>query len=147
MTNTKQLRLTTDFLNSPFFRTSVGFDHFFDQILNHASSAPNYPPYNIIRNGDHYSVEMAVAGFSEDDIEITVDNQSLKVVGRTKDQYSDETAEVLHQGIASRSFERTFKLAEHVVVSGASLKNGMLTVTMHQEVPEQLKPKRITINQ
>lgn len=149
MSTSKQLRTIPDFFNTSFYRNSVGFDHMLNQLLNPTASITSaYPPYNITRQGDQYIVTMAVAGFSARDIDVTVEKGNLKIVGNIQEKltHTDEF-EVLHQGIAERNFERSFKLAEHVVVTEANLKNGLLTITMHQEIPDAHKLQRITINQ
>ena len=136
---------TYDF--SPLFRYSVGFDRM-QRLLDAASarpdSAPGYPPYNIETvNEDSYRITMAVAGFSEGDLEITVKENSLTISanpGGANDQVT-----YLHRGIAMRAFERSFQLEDHVVVNGASLENGLLHIDLTREVPEALKPRTITI--
>nr|WP_245214427.1 Hsp20 family protein [Pararoseomonas indoligenes] len=111
-----------------------------------AAEAPSYPPYNIERTADDsYVLTMAVAGFSQSDIEITAQDNVLLVSGKAP-QANDE-GRYLHRGIAGRAFERRFVLADHIRVEGASLENGLLHVSLRREVPEQLKPRRIEISQ
>jgi molecular chaperone IbpA len=132
---------------TPLFRSTVGFDNL-TRLLDSAARVDDqafaYPPYNIEKlSDDAYRVTMAVAGFAEKDIDITVVGQTLTVVGRAG---KDETARTyLHRGIAGRSFERRFQLADHIRVSGASLVNGLLSIDLERVVPEALKPRTITI--
>ena len=131
---------------SPLFRTAIGFDRLgrlVDSALSQAD-APAYPPYNIEKTGDDtYRLTMAVAGFGPDDIELTVKENTLLVAGRAKDGNGER--QYLHRGIAGRAFERRFVLADHLVVEGASLENGLLHVGLRRVVPEALKPRRIEI--
>lgn len=133
---------------SPLFRSSVGFDRL-AQLMDSAQraddSAPSYPPYNIERTGeDQYRITMAVAGFAENDIEITAQENALTVVGK---QPKDEAPKsFLYRGIAGRPFQRRFELAEYIRVAGASLENGLLHVDLVREVPEAVKPRSIKIN-
>ena len=130
---------------TPLFRSTVGFDRLsrlFDSALTD-SAAPAYPPYNIEKvSEDEYRVVMAVAGFGDQDIEITVKENTLVVAGKTA-----QPAQVryLHRGIAGRSFERRFDLADHIVVKGANLENGLLTIELKREIPEALKPRTVPI--
>jgi molecular chaperone IbpA len=135
---------TYDF--SPLFRSTVGFDRLARMLDSaHVEDAPTYPPYNIEQTGeDSYRVTMAVAGFGEDEVEITTQDNSLTVTGR---QPKDETPRnFLYRGIAGRPFERRFELAEHVQVKSASLQNGLLHVELVREVPEAKKPRSIKVN-
>jgi len=129
-------------LEKQFFDAfNIGFDHLMDR----ATKAPTYPPYNLIKTGETtYLIEMAVAGFGEDDLEITVEDSKLKVVGTNSGV--DEDAEYLHKGIASRPFTHTFTLAEHVEVEDVVLDNGILTIRLHKIVPEAKMPKKIPVN-
>ena len=131
---------------SPLFRNTVGFDrmvHLMDSLANEPTNS--YPPYNIEAGGeDEYRVTMAVAGFCEDDIEITTHNGQLVVAGRIH-RDEDDTRKFLHRGIAERAFERRFNLAEHVVVNGAQLENGLLHIDLVREIPEEKKPRKISI--
>lgn len=127
---------------TPFYRSTVGFDRLFDMLDN--TVRPDWPPYDIEKVGDdQYRISMAVAGFSQDEIEITQEGISLVVTGR-KDATQDNK-QVLHRGIATRSFKQVFSLADHVKVAGAHLENGLLAIELVREVPEQLKPRRIEI--
>ncbi len=131
---------------SPLFRTAIGFDRLgrlVDSALSQAD-APAYPPYNIEKTGDDtYRLTMAVAGFGPEDIELTVKENTLLVTGRGKEANGER--QYLHRGIAGRAFERRFVLADHLVVEGASLENGLLHVELRRVVPESLKPRRVEI--
>ena len=128
---------------APLFRTAIGFDRL-ARLMDTATSAaeaPGYPPYNIEKTGDDsYRLTMAVAGFSPEDIEMVVKDNTLVVSGRVNDE--GQKGEVLYRGIAGRAFERRFVLADHIVVDGADLQNGLLHVGLKRVVPEALKPRR-----
>jgi molecular chaperone IbpA len=130
---------------APLFRTAIGFDRLARLADTAASTAEaSYPPYNIEKTGDDsYRLTMAVAGFGPDDIELVVKDNTLVVSGRIASE--GEKAEVLYRGIAGRAFERRFVLADHIVVDGADLRNGLLFVGIKLVVPEALKPRRIAI--
>lgn len=132
----------------PLYRNSVGFDRL-ATLLDHAFNADTvtsgYPPYNIEALKDNrYAITLAVAGFDRSDLEINVEKGVLTVSGR---KVRDDDRQYLHQGIANRSFERKFSLAEYVEVTGAQLSNGLLTISLVKEVPEAMKPRTIAINQ
>ena len=130
---------------TPLYRTGVGFDRL-AQMLNEQNNfdTPAYPPYNIERTGDDtYRITMAVAGFSVDELEIEVKSNGLTITGKKSD--TAEKPEYLHQGIAARSFERRFQLADHVEVTGAEIENGLLHVDLKREIPEAMKPRTIAI--
>jgi molecular chaperone IbpA len=130
---------------APLFRTAIGFDRLARLMDAAANGDASYPPYNIEKTGeDSYRLTMAVAGFGPDDIEITVKENTLTVAGRLSGEAPK--AEVLYRGIAGRPFERRFVLADHIVVEGAELNNGLLHVGLKRVVPEALKPRRIPIN-
>jgi len=128
-------------LHSIFPRHFVGFDSLLDELeLRHEDT--NYPPYNIIKQGNNrYAIEIAVAGFSKDDIEITSEDRDL-IVKASKEQ---KDAEYLHKGISTKSFERNFRLADHVQVVGADLSDGMLSIELEVVLPDEKRPKRIEI--
>ncbi len=129
---------------SPLFRTAIGFDRLARLVDNAAAADVSYPPYNIEKTGDDsYRLTMAVAGFGDDDIELTVKENTLLIAGRVVGE--SEKAEVLYRGIAGRAFERRFVLADHIVVDGANLKNGLLHVGLKRVVPEAMKPRRIPL--
>jgi len=132
---------------SPLFRSTIGFDRL-TRLVDAASrvdgAALAYPPYNIEKTGDDtYRLTMAVAGFSSDELDITVQENSLLVTGKAKTD--EEESRYLHRGIARRAFERRFSLADHIRVIGASLDNGMLHLDLVHEVPEAAKPRKIVI--
>jgi len=134
---------------TPLYRSTVGFDRLasmLDQVMSHDVSAPTYPPYNIEKLGeDKYRITLAVAGFGEEDLTIEVENGQLTVTAAKREVSEEEKPVYLHRGIAERGFERRFQLADHVQVTGARLENGLLHVELVREVPEQLKPRRISI--
>ncbi|RFC67425.1 MULTISPECIES: Hsp20 family protein [Mesorhizobium] len=133
---------------SPLYRSTVGFDRLFNMLDAHAApeGGPSYPPYNIERTGENsYRISMAVAGFSEDEISIEAHRNVLTVKGERANETTGEGSEILYRGIASRSFERRFQLADHVDVSGANLKNGLLHIDLQRNIPEELKPRKIEI--
>jgi molecular chaperone IbpA len=134
---------TLDF--TPLFRSSVGFDRV-PMLLSHAMQREEggYPPYNIEKCGeDQYRIVMAVAGFSKDDLEVVAEHNRLTVRGQIKDR---EGKTYLHRGIATRSFQRQFDLADFVEVTGATMGDGLLVVDLKRELPEELKPRIIEIN-
>ncbi|QEX18839.1 heat-shock protein Hsp20 [Hypericibacter terrae] len=136
---------TFDF--SPLYRSTVGFDsvtRLLESALRADEGQNSYPPYNIEKTGENaYRITMAVAGFSESDITITAQDNSLVVTGKIAK--TEEEKKFLHRGIAGRAFERRFELAEHIRVSGASLVNGLLHVDLVKEVPEAKKPRTVKI--
>jgi molecular chaperone IbpA len=133
---------------SPLYRSTVGFDRLFsllDQGLEGA--APGYPPYNIERTGENaYRVSVAVAGFNEPELSIVAKENTLTIRGEKNAKEEDKRSDVLYQGIAARTFERAFQLADYVQVKGASLENGLLHVDLVREIPEAKKPRTIPIN-
>lgn len=132
---------------SPLYRSTIGFDRF-ARMLDDMSAfeTPAYPPYNIEKLGeDEYRITMAVAGFAENDLNIELKQNMLTISGKKSDR-SEGSGEMLHQGIASRAFERRFQLADFVEVRGADLENGLLHVTLKREIPEAMKPRSIAIN-
>jgi molecular chaperone IbpA len=134
---------------SPLFRTTVGFDRLFDTLDQVAEfdAAQSYPPYNIERTSENrYRVTVAVAGFAEKDLNVELRDGLLTIAGKREDSQKADGASVLYQGIAGRAFERRFRLADHVEVRAAKLENGLLHVELEQIVPEEKKPRRITIN-
>ena len=136
---------------TPLMRQSVGFDRFndlFETMLNDKNERFDaYPPYNIEKSDeDHYRVVMAVAGFSDKDIDITVEGEQLTVSGKIVDDAAeDEEKTYLHRGIATRTFTRTFRLADHIQVKEADMKDGLLTIDLERVVPEEKKPRMIPI--
>ena len=138
----------TTFDFSPLFRTSVGYDRL-ATLLNSAhrlEQGGSFPPYNIQKAGeDRYCITMAVAGFSESDLSITSENSKLVVAGNKPEDEPGEENGFLYRGIATRSFERRFNLADHVKVTGARMDNGLLHIDLEREIPEAMKPRSIEI--
>jgi molecular chaperone IbpA len=132
---------------TPLYRSTVGFDRLFDlldSVSGFDSGAPAYPPYNIERLADNeYRISMAVAGFGTDELKVDVKEQTLTVRGEKK--VEEKERQFLHRGIATRSFERRFQLADHVEVKGADVKDGLLHIDLARNVPERLKPRTIAI--
>jgi molecular chaperone IbpA len=133
---------------SPLFRSTIGFDRLarlLDASMRVDNASHGYPPYNIEKTGeDKYRLTMAVAGFSRDELDVTVQQNALVVTGKAKK--GEAETRYLHRGIAKRAFERHFSLADHLKVAGASLDNGMLHVDLTREVPEAAKPRRIDVS-
>ena len=139
------MRTTFDFAS--LFRSSIGFDQLLETLetTSRLTAADNWPPYDIVKTGeDDYHISMAVAGFTEDDLTITQEQNMLRVTGH-KIGDEEDNRQYLHRGIAGRAFERRFELADHVKVIGASLVNGLLTIELKREVPEEMKPRRIAV--
>jgi len=133
---------TLDLFKDPFF---IGFNHTLDRLnsIHNASVHQSYPPYDIVKiDEDSYRVDLAVAGFDKKDVDVSVDNGTLIIKGEVG---SETTEEVLHKGIATRKFTRTFALGEYMEVISAEFKNGMLSVLVERIVPEEKKPKTIKI--
>jgi molecular chaperone IbpA len=126
-------------------RTTIGFDRVLDDVLriNTMQVQQNYPPYNIIRNDEsNYEIQIAVSGFSEKDIDITLTDGQLVIVGENT---AEDTREWVYRGIANRKFIRTFSLADHVMVNSAQVKDGLLIIGLEQVIPEEKKPKKIPV--
>jgi molecular chaperone IbpA len=136
---------TFDF--TPLYRSAIGFDRLaqlFDE-AQRADAAPSYPPYNIeLVTEDKYRITMALAGFDRSELEIETERDQLKIVGRR--QKDDTKRTYLHRGIAARDFEHRFQLADHVKVVSAKFDNGMLNIDLVREIPEALKPRKISID-
>jgi len=134
---------------SPLYRATVGFDRLaslLDGVNRADEQAFSYPPYNIEKLGeDQYRISMAVAGFAESDLDITVKEGSLVVTGKKAKTENEASGNFLYRGIAQRAFERRFDLADHIKVTGASLANGLLHIELVREIPETLKPRSIKI--
>ncbi|MFM9270496.1 Hsp20 family protein [Halomonas elongata] len=133
----------------PLFRHSIGFDRFsdlFDRALE-GSSASTFPPYNIEKHGENqYRIVLAVAGFSEEDLSIKLENGVLTVTGTKADEKSDQNITYMHHGIDRDSFKLTYRLEDHIEVQGANLENGLLVIDLLREIPEEAKPREIEIN-
>jgi len=133
---------------SPFYKNSIGIDRLFDTLftLEHTSQAGNYPPYNILRkDADNYTIEIAVAGFTEGEIDVTTHDGVLVIKGAKAEEQKIEH-EYLHNGISARKFERTFTLNDYVEVASATVANGILSIDLERHVPESMKPKTIAID-
>jgi len=133
---------------APLYRSTVGFDRLFDLFdqTTGNDAAPGYPPYNIERTGENdYRISVAVAGFAEGDLNIEAKENTLTIRGERQAKTDEKKGETLYQGIAARSFERVFQLADFVQVKGASLENGLLHVDLVREIPEAKKPRQIQI--
>jgi molecular chaperone IbpA len=140
------MRSAFDF--APFRRSTVGFDRLFDMLENSSvgQAQENYPPFDLIKKGDNdYCIQLAVAGFKADEIDITAQQNVLIVSGRKTEEESQKDGDFIYRGIANRSFERRFALADHIQVKGADLKDGMLAIDLVREIPEAMKPKKINI--
>lgn len=136
------VRFDTNTLN----RALVGFDQIFNDFETRFANqvANNYPPFNILkRTEDHYEIQVAVAGFSREEIDITVENNELVITGTKIEEH--DTADYLHRGLAARNFERVFRLTQYLEVEGAEFKDGLLIVKIERHVPEALKPRKIEI--
>jgi len=137
---------TFDF--APLYPSTVGFDRLFSMFdqLDGVEGLSNYPPYDIERTGENaYRISVAVAGFTDADLSIETKENRLAIRGEKQTNADEKTAEVLYQGIAARTFERSFQLADYVKVKGASLQNGLLHVDLVREIPETMKPRSIPI--
>lgn len=147
---------------SPFIHSAIGFDNLFDfngltglepsrnkdrALGSFATKAQSFPPYNIEKlNDDDYLITMALAGFGEDELSITVEDDTLTIVGRTTEQLEEQEKNYIHKGIAKRAFERQFQLADSIKVTDASFDNGLLNVSLKREVPEHKKPRTVEIS-
>lgn len=144
------MRTVFDF--SPYRRSTIGFDRIFDTLEGLAqadANGGNYPPYDIERLGDDaFRITIAVAGFADQEIELTAQQNLLVVSAKKAETAADDAPEraFLHRGIATRAFERRFQLADHVEVRGAKLENGLLSIDLVREIPEAMKPRRIPVN-
>ena len=134
-------------LRHPAFSNSfVGFDRLFDELFSLQSlrkNPPSYPPYNLVKDGDTYTIEMAMAGLTDKDIDVVLEDKTL-TISYEKDE--EESKDVLHRGLAHRSFERSFNLAEDIEVKKATFKNGLLSIVMERIVPDEKKPQKIKIS-
>src|ERR1043166_1730116 len=140
------MRSAFDF--SPFRRSTVGFDRLFDMLENSSvgQSQENYPPFDLIKKGDNdYCIQLAVAGFKPGEIDITAQQNVLIVTGRKKEESEEKGSDYIYRGIANRSFERRFALADHIQVRRADMKDGLLSIELVREIPEAMKPRKISI--
>ncbi len=146
MVTKQQFRVTTDTL-TPLYKASVGFDQLVNEFFNDTSfvNTSGYPPYNISKDKqDVYEITLAVAGFKKEDIDIELEDGTLKITGKSE-VLDNEDKEYLHKGIAERNFVRTFKLAEYVEVKSAKLTDGILRVSLFRNIPDAMKPQKIDI--
>lgn len=141
------MRSAFDF--APFRRSSVGFDRLFDMLENSSfgqTQQENYPPFDLRKEGENqYRIELAVAGFKPEEIDITAQQNVLIVSGRKNEESEQQGSDYIYRGIANRSFERRFALADHIQVRGADLKDGLLAIELVREIPEAMKPRKIDI--
>src|SRR4051794_39548466 len=140
------MRSAFDF--APFRRSTVGFDRLFDMLENNSfgQATENYPPFDLIKVGENeYRIELAVAGFRPDELDITAQQNVLIVSGRKREESDEKGSSYIYRGIATRSFERRFALADHIQVRGADMKDGLLSIELVREIPEAMKPKKINI--
>ncbi|WP_434723577.1 Hsp20 family protein [Mesorhizobium sp. RIZ17] len=137
--------MRTNFDFTPLFRSSIGFDRMLNALetASRIETVDNWPPYDIAKTAeDAYRITMAVAGFAQDELDLTQEQNMLMVSGQ---KAGEDKSEYLHRGIAGRAFQRRFELADHVKVVDASLVNGLLTIDLKREIPEEMKPRRIEI--
>ena len=140
------MRSAFDF--APYRRSTVGFDRLFDMLENSSlgQGQENYPPFDLIKLGDNdYRIELAVAGFKPDEIDITAQQNVLIVSGRKGEESGQDGNDYIYRGIATRSFERRFALADHIQVKGADMRDGLLAIELVREIPEAMKPRKIDI--
>ena len=142
----------TQFDLTPFYRSAIGLNRMaglFDSLTESAQSQqPNWPPYNIEKEGEaNYRITMAVAGFSDANLDITLHENMLIVAGQTDENSTSDDAEFLYRGIAARQFERRFQLADFIKIKSADLKDGLLHINPSREIPEAMEPRKIEINQ
>ena len=133
-------------LNGLFTPTYVGFDRLFNEMLKTQSrgkSVPQYPPYNLIKDGENYTIEMAMAGLTDKDIDIVLEERTLTI---SYEKSEEKIEGVIHQGLAQRSFKRSFNLADDIEIQKATLKNGLLSVEMERIIPDEKKPVKIKIS-
>jgi molecular chaperone IbpA len=133
---------------SPLFRQTVGFDRFSDlfESLSDQDNRASFPPYDIVKTSEHrYQIIMAIAGYQEADVSINVEKDMLNIAGASEPE--NDKLEFIHRGIAKRHFSRSFRIADHMQVEKADMNNGMLTIDLFREIPEQQKPRTIAINQ
>ena len=140
------MRSAFDF--APYRRSTVGFDRLFDMLENSTlgQGQENYPPFDLIKEGENeYRIQLAVAGFKPDEIDITAQQNVLIVTGRKSEESEEKGPDFIYRGIANRSFERRFALADHIQVRNADLSDGLLSIELVREIPEAMKPRKINI--
>ena len=135
-------------LNNRLYQTSyVGFDRLFDEFFRLQSSTknvPNYPPYNLVKDGDSYTIEMAMAGLTDKDVDVVLEDRTLSITYEKSEEDNDKG--VIHKGLAQRSFKRSFNLADDIEVQKAQLKNGLLSIRMERIIPDEKKPQKIKLS-
>ena len=135
-------------LNNRLYQTSyVGFDILFDEFFRLQSSTknvPNYPPYNLVKDGDSYTIEMAMAGLTDKDVDVVLEDGTLTISYEKSEEDIDEG--IIHKGLAQRSFKKSFNLADDIEVQKAQLKNGLLSIRMERIVPDEKKPQKIKLS-
>ena len=135
-------------LNNRLYQTSyVGFDRLFDEFFRLQSSTknvPNYPPYNLVKDGDSYTIEMAMAGLTDKDVDVVLEDRTLTISYEKSEEDIDEG--IIHKGLAQRSFKKSFNLADDIEVQKAQLKNGLLSIRMERIVPDEKKPQKIKLS-
>jgi len=135
-------------LNNRLYQTSyVGFDRLFDEFFklqSNAKNVPNYPPYNLVKDGDSYTIEMAMAGLTDKDVDVVLEDRTLSITYE-KSEVEDDKG-VIHKGLAQRSFKRSFNLADDIEVQKAQLKNGLLSIRMERIIPDEKKPQKIKLS-
>jgi molecular chaperone IbpA len=133
-------RFTTDMLNDPFF---IGFDRMIDRMREQTPGQTNYPPYNIVKTDENfYELQLAIAGFNQDDLDVELKDGTLTIEGKKE---TDDERNYIHKGISARHFRRTFTLSDTMVVNGADLIDGILTIELENVIPEEKKPRKISI--
>ena len=140
------MRSAFDF--APFRRSTIGFDRLFDLLENSTASqgGENYPPFDLVKVGENqYRIDLAVAGFKPGEIDITAQQNVLLVVGKKSEETEGGDGNYVYRGIANRSFERRFALADHIQVTGADIRDGLLSIELKREIPEAMKPRKISI--
>lgn len=140
------MRSAFDF--APFRRSTIGFDRLFDLLENstNGQAGENYPPFDLVKVGDNeYRIDLAVAGFKPEEIDITAQQNVLLVVGKKSEETEGSDRNYVYRGIANRSFERRFALADHIQVTGADIRDGLLSIELKREIPEAMKPRKISI--
>ena len=140
------MRSAFDF--APFRRSTIGFDRLFVLLENstNGQSGENYPPFDLVKVGDNeYRIDLAVAGFKPEEIDITAQQNVLLVVGKKSEESEGGERNYVYRGIANRSFERRFALADHIQVTGADIRDGLLSIELKREIPEAMKPRKISI--
>jgi molecular chaperone IbpA len=140
------MRSAFDF--APFRRSTIGFDRLFDLLEDSTAgqAGENYPPFDLVKVGDNqYRIDLAVAGFKPEEIDITAQQNVLLVVGKKNEETEGRDRNYVYRGIANRSFERRFALADHIQVTGADIRDGLLSIELKREIPEAMKPRKISI--